>query len=169
MVPAEPRNRPVPIAPPRAMSCTCLFFKALFNSGVLLFFICSKLATATPARVALLHKTRYAAGFSNCLSHAPQAHKATNGINNHQLCQRQYSWLPLQAQDILPATGTVRPCQRKLAHLWMLKAHVKPRLQDAKKRQQPGFDINYLGCSELPAAGVEAGAAAGEEAGADAA
>ena len=168
MVPAEPRNRPVPMAPPRAMSCTCLFFKALFNSGVLLFFICSKLATATPARVALLHKTRYAAGFSHCPNYAPQAHKATKGSNNHQLCQRQYNWLPSQAQDIT-RNRLCAALPAQLAHVWMRKAHVKPRLQDAKKRQQPGFDINYLGCSEMPAAGVEAGADAGEEAGADAA
>ena len=168
MVPAEPKNRPVPIAPPRAMSCTCLFFKALFNSGVLLFFICSKLATATPARVAQLHKTRYAAGFFNCLNHAPQAHKATKGSNNHQLYQRQHRWFPLRHKT-LSATGCVRPCQRNWPMLWMRKAHVKPRLQDAYKRQQPGFDTNYLGCSELPAAGVEAGAAAGEVVGAEAA
>ena len=81
------------MAPPRAMSCTCLFFKALFNSGVLLFFICRKLATATPARVAQLHKTRYAAGFPLAFAARFCTH-ATTGCQNHHHCQRHDRWPP---------------------------------------------------------------------------
>lgn len=28
----EPKNKPVPMVPPIAISCTCRFFKSLFNS-----------------------------------------------------------------------------------------------------------------------------------------